>query len=120
MAPCCGNILVRNLRRQLLPRVQPNVEAGVQRHACTIPDLTFSIFDDLIFYTALDSQVVGLDARTGELRWQSKVDSRGDSSGTIMAGDKVISGGSGCGTRARAATFQHSGLRRSGSLARVR
>jgi alcohol dehydrogenase (cytochrome c) len=61
---------------------------------------TFSIFDDLIFYTAPDSQVVGLDARTGELRWQSKVDSRGNSSGTIMAGDKVISGGSGCGTRA--------------------
>jgi alcohol dehydrogenase (cytochrome c) len=51
---------------------------------------TFSIFDDLIFYTAPDSQVVGLDARTGELRWQSKVDSRGNSSGTIMAGDKVI------------------------------
>lgn len=61
---------------------------------------TFSIFDDLIFYTAPDSQVVGLDARTGELRWQSKVDSRGNSSGTIMAGDKVVSGGSGCGTRA--------------------
>jgi len=61
---------------------------------------TFSIFDDLVFYTAPDSQVVGLDARTGELRWQSKVDSRGNSSGTIMAGDRVISGGSGCGTRA--------------------
>jgi len=59
---------------------------------------TFSIFDDLIFYTAPDSQVVGLDARTGELRWQSKVDNRGNSSGAIMAGDKVISGGS-CTTR---------------------
>ncbi|HSP66767.1 MAG TPA: PQQ-binding-like beta-propeller repeat protein, partial [Bryobacteraceae bacterium] len=45
---------------------------------------TFSIFDDLIFYTAPDSNVVGLDARTGELRWQSKVDTRGNSSGTIM------------------------------------
>ncbi len=54
---------------------------------------TFSIFDDLVFYTAPDSTVVGLDARTGELRWQSKVDIRGNSSGTIMAGDKVISGG---------------------------
>src|SRR6185295_18619861 len=61
---------------------------------------TFTIFDDLILYTAPDSQVVGLDARTGELRWQSKVDNRGNSSGTIMAGDKVVSGGSGCGTRA--------------------
>jgi alcohol dehydrogenase (cytochrome c) len=61
---------------------------------------TFSIFDDLIFYTAPDSNVVGLDARTGELRWQSRVDNRGNTSGTIMAGDKVISGGSGCGTRA--------------------
>jgi alcohol dehydrogenase (cytochrome c) len=54
---------------------------------------TFSIFDDLVFYTAPDSTVVGLDARTGELRWQNKVDNRGNSSGTIMAGDKVISGG---------------------------
>ncbi len=54
---------------------------------------TFSIFDDLIMYTAPDNQVVGLDARTGELRWQSQVDKRGNSSGTIMAGDKVISGG---------------------------
>jgi alcohol dehydrogenase (cytochrome c) len=60
---------------------------------------TFSIFDDLIFYTAPDSNVVGLDARTGELRWQSRVDNRGNSSGTIMAGDKVISDGYLCGTR---------------------
>jgi len=59
---------------------------------------TFSIFDDLVFYTAPDNQVVGLDARTGELRWQSQVDKRGNSSGTIMAGDKVISGGT-CSAR---------------------
>ena len=68
---------------------------------------TFSIFDDLIFYTAPDSQVVGLDARTGELRWQSKVDTRGNSSGTIMAGDKVISGGSGCSSRANCYISAH-------------
>jgi alcohol dehydrogenase (cytochrome c) len=68
---------------------------------------TFSIFDDLVFYTAPDSNVVGLDARTGELRWQSKVDTRGNSSGTIMAGDKVISGGSGCSTRANCYISAH-------------
>jgi len=54
---------------------------------------TFSIFEDLVIYTASDSNVVAVDARTGELRWQSKVDTRGNSSGSIMAGDKVISGG---------------------------
>ncbi len=54
---------------------------------------TLAIFDDLLLYTAPDNNVVALDARTGELRWQSKVDNRGNSSGAIMAGDKVISGG---------------------------
>jgi alcohol dehydrogenase (cytochrome c) len=57
---------------------------------------TFSIFEDLIIYTAANSMLVAIDARTGELRWQTQTDNRGNSSGSIMAGDKVISSGT-CG-----------------------
>src|SRR6476620_4567145 len=42
---------------------------------------TLGIFQDLILYAAPDSYVVGIDARTGEMRWQSKVETRGNSSG---------------------------------------
>src|SRR5215470_65179 len=37
---------------------------------------TLAIYDDMIFYTAPDSYVIALDARTGQLRWESKVDQR--------------------------------------------
>src|ERR1035441_2853055 len=38
---------------------------------------SLAIYQDLILYTAPDSFVVGLDARTGEQRWGTKTDSRG-------------------------------------------
>jgi alcohol dehydrogenase (cytochrome c) len=55
-----------------------------------------AIFQDLILFTSADSHVVGIDARTGEMRWQTKVETRGNSQGAIVADGKVISGGS-CG-----------------------
>jgi hypothetical protein len=51
------------------------------------------MWEDMIFWTAPDA-VVALDARTGEMRWEAKTDTRGNSQGAVMAGDKVISGGS--------------------------
>lgn len=54
---------------------------------------TFSIFEDLIMYTAADNKLVAIDARTGELRWEAPTLLRGNSSGSIMAGDKIISSG---------------------------
>ena len=33
---------------------------------------SLAIYQDIVVYTAPDSFVVGLDARTGELRWQTK------------------------------------------------
>lgn len=60
---------------------------------------TFSIFDDLIMYTAADNKLVAIDARTGELRWEAATPGRGNSSGSIMAGDKIISSGTCNGTR---------------------
>jgi len=53
---------------------------------------TIAMWEDMIFWTAPDA-VVALDARTGALRWEAKTDTRGQSQGAVMAGDKVISGG---------------------------
>ena len=54
---------------------------------------TLAIYDDMIYYTAPDSYVVAIDARTGKLRWEAKVDQRGHTSGPIIVEGKVISGG---------------------------
>jgi len=54
---------------------------------------TIAIYQDMILYTAPDSNVVGLDAKTGEPRWQTKADQRGHTSGAIVVDGKVISGG---------------------------
>ncbi len=54
---------------------------------------TLAIYDDMIFYTAPDSYVVAIDARTGKLRWETQVDQRGHTSGPIVVDGKVISGG---------------------------
>jgi len=56
-----------------------------------------AIYEDVIIYTASDSHVVGIDARTGAHRWATKADARGHSSGAIVVDGKVISGGS-CGS----------------------
>ena len=57
-----------------------------------------AIYQDLILYTAPDA-VVGLDARTGEPRWESKTDGRGNTSGPLVVEGKVISGGACAGKR---------------------
>jgi alcohol dehydrogenase (cytochrome c) len=51
-------------------------------------------------YTAGDNKLVAIDARTGELRWEADTPGRGNSSGSIMAGDKIISSGTCNGTSA--------------------
>jgi alcohol dehydrogenase (cytochrome c) len=53
---------------------------------------TIAMWEDMIFWTAPDA-VVALDARSGKLRWEAKTDTRGQSQGAVIAGDKVISGG---------------------------
>ncbi|HYR89979.1 MAG TPA: PQQ-binding-like beta-propeller repeat protein [Terriglobia bacterium] len=59
---------------------------------------TLSIFEDLILFAAPDSFIVALDARTGQVRWETK-SSGSLTSGTIVFGDKVLSGRS-CSARA--------------------
>lgn len=57
-----------------------------------------AIYQDVILYTAPDA-VVGLDARTGEQRWDVKTDGRGNTSGGIVVEGKMISGGACAGKR---------------------
>ena len=51
-----------------------------------------AIWDDIIVFTAPDSTIVGVDARTGEPRW-STPDPRGHTSGPIVVDGKAITGG---------------------------
>jgi alcohol dehydrogenase (cytochrome c) len=55
---------------------------------------TIGMWDDMIYTTTPDSFLVALDAKTGEMRWETKTDTRGNISGAVVAGDKIISGGS--------------------------
>ncbi len=64
---------------------------------------SLAIYDDIIIYDAPDAEV-GLDARTGELRWQTPTGGRGNSSGAFVVGGKAISGGS-CGGGPRTKCF---------------
>src|SRR5262249_3501716 len=45
---------------------------------------TIAIYEDVVVYTAPDSYVVGIDARTGQMRWETKADQRGHTSGPIV------------------------------------
>jgi alcohol dehydrogenase (cytochrome c) len=71
---------------------------------------TLGIYQDLILYAAYDSYVVGIDAKTGEMRWQSKVETRGNSQGPLVADGKVISGGSCGGNRNNCFISAHDAL----------
>src|SRR5438093_10132849 len=52
---------------------------------------TLGIFEDLILFAAPDGFSLGLDARTGQLRWETKT-SGSLTAGTIVFGEKVLSG----------------------------
>ena len=65
------------------------------------------MWDDMIYTTTPDSFLVALDAKTGEMRWETKTDTRGNISGAMVAGDKVISGGSCTGNHANCYISAH-------------
>src|ERR1700691_1989069 len=64
--------------------------------ASTARTKALAIYQDVILYTAPDGFVVGLDARTGEQRWQTSTGEAQNTSGPIVVEGKVISG-RGCG-----------------------
>ena len=60
---------------------------------------TIAIYEDLIFYNAPDEYLVALDARSGELQWETK--DAYSSSGPRIIDGKVIGGMHGCGAETR-------------------
>ena len=61
---------------------------------------TLAIWEDMIYVSTNDAQVIALDARTGALRWEAKLAEPNlgyeNSSGPIVANGKVINGINGC------------------------
>lgn len=57
---------------------------------------SLALYQDLVIFTAPDSFTVGLDARTGEQRWEARNDGRNNSSGPLVVEGNVISAGA-CG-----------------------
>ena len=64
--------------------------------ASTARTKALAIYQDVVLYTAPDGFVVGLDARTGEQRWETSTGEGQNTSGPIVVEGKVISG-RGCG-----------------------
>jgi alcohol dehydrogenase (cytochrome c) len=71
---------------------------------------SLAIYADLILYTASDSYVVALDARTGDVRWQTRTDDRGHTSAPLVIEGKVITGGTCFGNRANCYLSAHDAL----------
>ena len=61
---------------------------------------SLAIYEDLIILNTVDAHVVGLDARTGAVRWETPVMPEGEgygfSSGPIIAGGVIVAGLRGC------------------------
>jgi PQQ-dependent dehydrogenase (methanol/ethanol family) len=52
---------------------------------------SLGIYEDMIFFAAPDGVLLALDAQTGKLRWETKVDNGGQTAGGILVADgKVI------------------------------
>ena len=64
-----------------------------ERQASLARAKSLAIYQDVILYTAPDSYVVGLDARTGKMRWEALTENRGHTSGPIVAEGNVITAG---------------------------
>ena len=67
--------------------------------ASTARTKNLAIYEDLVFYTAPDSYVVALDARSGRVRWETQAGGGVHTSGPIVVEGKVITS-RGCSTRA--------------------
>ena len=86
---------------------RPNLAANVASQARS---KTIAIFQDIVTYTAPDGFVVGLDARTGEKRWETYAGTAGQTSGPVIANGKVISGRACAQTRESCFIVAHDAL----------
>jgi alcohol dehydrogenase (cytochrome c) len=65
-----------------------------------------AIFEDIVIFAAPDNYIVGLDASTGKVRWETQ-STGGLSSGTLVFGDKVLTGRTCNGARANCYIAAH-------------
>ena len=82
---------------------------------------SLAIYEDLIILNTVDAHVVGLDARTGEERWDTDVapdqDGFGFSSGPVIADGTVVAGLRGCERFPGGHLLHRRGRRRHGAAA---
>ncbi len=78
-------------------RPEPQLEESLRAYSQT---RSLAIYGDLIILNTADAHVVGLDARTGEVRWDTPImpgqQGYGFSSGPIVADGVIVSGLRGC------------------------
>jgi alcohol dehydrogenase (cytochrome c) len=67
---------------------------------------TLAIFEDIVIFAAPDNYIVGLDSSTGKVRWETQ-STGGLSSGTLVFGDKVLTGRTCNGARANCYIAAH-------------
>src|SRR5262245_43746166 len=67
---------------------------------------TLAMFEDIVIFAAPDNYIVGLDASTGKVRWETQ-STGGLSSGTLVFGDKVLTGRTCNGARANCYIAAH-------------
>ena len=77
---------------------RPQLEEALRAYSQT---RSLAIYQDLIILNTADAHVVGLDARTGNVRWDTPImpgqQGYGFSSGPIVADGVIVSGLRGCG-----------------------
>ncbi len=82
-ATCCGN-------------TNAKLAANAAGQART---KNLAIYQDVVLFTAPDATSSAWTPRTGEMRWETKTDGRGNTSGPLVADGKVITGGACAGKR---------------------
>src|SRR6266849_7335872 len=88
-APGASIQAVDAINGELIWEYQREYPQGVNPRAARNKSL--GIYEDMIFFAAPDGYLLALDATTGKLRWETKVDNGGQTAGGILVADgKVI------------------------------
>ena len=70
--------------------IQARISSTVSRRRAR--NKSIAIYQDMIYFAAPDGFLVAIDAKTGKVRWETKVDNGGQTAGGIIVADgKVIS-----------------------------
>jgi len=87
-APGAGIEAVNATNGDLIWEYQRDYPRTVNPQAARNKNL--GIFGDMIFFAAPDGFLIALDAKTGKLRWESKLDNGGQTAGGMLVADGKI------------------------------